>query len=74
MLILSDRGHLEGLGQAQVQDGNPGHAAAHLQLALAIYRRIGAPDAQRVQDILRTHSSNSGNSLRPAVSHPDLPR
>jgi hypothetical protein len=59
MLIFSDRGHLVGLGQAQVQDGNPGDAAAHLQLALAVYRRIGAADAQRVQDSLRTHSSNT---------------
>jgi Flp pilus assembly protein TadD len=33
---------LEGLGHTHLQDGNPGHAAAHLQQALVIYQRIGA--------------------------------
>ena len=34
---------------------SPAEAAAHLRKALAIYRRIGSPDAQPVQDTLDEH-------------------
>ena len=47
---------LEGIGNSHLQEGNPGQAAAHLQQALTIYQRIGAPGAQRVQEILRNPS------------------
>jgi tetratricopeptide (TPR) repeat protein len=43
---------LEGIGRSHVQEGNPGQGAAHLRQALVIYRRIGAPEAHRVETIL----------------------
>src|SRR5262245_42851446 len=46
---LEEARALEGLGQAHLQDANPGQAATHLWHALAIYQRIGAPAARRVQ-------------------------
>ena len=46
---------LEGLGQSHLQDGNPGRAAAHLQQALTIYQRIGAPATRRMQQTLQNH-------------------
>ena len=44
---------LEGLGHSHLQDGNTGQAAAHLRQALAIYQRIGAPAARRVQKTIQ---------------------
>jgi len=38
-----------------LQDGNTGQAAAHLRQALAIYQRIGAPAARRVQKTIQYH-------------------
>jgi hypothetical protein len=35
--------------------GSPAEAAGHLRQALAIYRRIGSPDARRVRDTLVEH-------------------
>jgi hypothetical protein len=47
---------MEGLGHSHLQDGNPGHAAVHLQQALTIYQRIGAAAAaRRVQQTLQNH-------------------
>jgi tetratricopeptide (TPR) repeat protein len=43
---------LEGIGRCHVQEGNPGQGAADLRQALAIYQRIGAPQAQRVETTL----------------------
>ena len=43
---------LEGIGRSHVHEGNPGQGAADLRQALAIYRRIGAPEAQRVETTL----------------------
>ena len=43
---------LEGLGHCLLRDGDPEGAATHWQQALAIYERIGAPDAQRIQETL----------------------
>lgn len=48
-----------------LQDGNPSEGAPRLRQALAIYQRIGAPDAQRVQETLLTHRTKAGN-LTPA--------
>ena len=45
---------LEGIGRCHVQDGNPDQGAADLRRALAIYRRIGAPEAERVEMTLLT--------------------
>jgi tetratricopeptide (TPR) repeat protein len=45
----------EGIGRSHIQEGNPGQGAKNLQQALAVYRRIGAPEAQCV----RAHSSSS---------------
>jgi len=44
---------------SHLQDGNPGQAAAHLQQALTIYQRLGAPAARRVQEALQTHRLTS---------------
>jgi Flp pilus assembly protein TadD len=46
---------LEGIGNSYLRDGNPGQAVAHLQQALTIYQRIGAPSAKRVEKTLRRH-------------------
>jgi tetratricopeptide (TPR) repeat protein len=43
---------LEGIGRCQIEEGNPGQGVAQLRQALAIYRRIGAPEAQRVETAL----------------------
>ena len=53
---LEEARALEGIGHCHIQDGNPGEGAAKLRQALAIYQRIGAPDAQRVQETLRSCS------------------
>jgi tetratricopeptide (TPR) repeat protein len=47
---------LEGIGRCDIQDGSPGEGAAKRRQALTIYQRIGALDAQRVQEDLRSHS------------------
>ena len=44
---------LEGIGHCHLQDGNPRRGAAQLRQALTIYLRIGALDAQRVEETLR---------------------
>ena len=44
---------LEAIGRCDIQDANPAEGAARLLEALAIYQRIGAPDAVRVQETLR---------------------
>ena len=41
---------LEGISNSHLHDGNPSYAAEYLRQALAMYRRIGAPAAQRVQE------------------------
>ena len=43
---------LEGIGRCHVQERNPRQAAADLRQALAIYRRIGASETQRVETTL----------------------
>ena len=43
---------LEGIGRCHIQEGNPGQGVADLRQALTIYRRIGAPEAQRVETTL----------------------
>ena len=45
---------LEGIGRCHIQKRNPGQGTADLRQALAIYRRIGAPEAQRVETTLLT--------------------
>ena len=42
----------KGSAAAHLQDGHTGEGTAHLRQALAIYQRIGAPDARRVQETL----------------------
>jgi tetratricopeptide (TPR) repeat protein len=72
----------EGIGRSHIQEGNPGQGAKNLQQALAVYRRIGAPEAQCV----RAHSSSSydhrgrqGGPMATAIEQaspaaPDSPR
>jgi tetratricopeptide (TPR) repeat protein len=45
---------LEGIGRCHSQEADPGQGSAHLRQALEIYRRIGAPEASRVETILRS--------------------
>ena len=52
---LEEARALEGIGRSHLLDGNPGQGAPHLSQAVAIYRRIGAPDARRVQETLQQH-------------------
>jgi tetratricopeptide (TPR) repeat protein/transcriptional regulator with XRE-family HTH domain len=52
---LEEARALEGIGHSHLHDGNPSHAATPLRQALAIYQRIDAPSAQRVQQTLREH-------------------
>jgi tetratricopeptide (TPR) repeat protein len=40
---------LEGIGRCRIQEGSSGEGAAHLRQALAIYRRLGTPEAHRVE-------------------------
>jgi hypothetical protein len=42
----------EGIGRSHIQEGTPGQGAKTLQQALAIYRRVGAPEAQRKSALL----------------------
>ena len=53
---LEEARALEGIGRSHLHDGNVGDGAAKLRQALAIYQRIGAPDAQRVQETLNSCS------------------
>jgi tetratricopeptide (TPR) repeat protein len=43
---------LEGIGRSHIREGNPGQGAAHLRQALAVYQRLGAAEAQRVEKTL----------------------
>ena len=52
---LEEARALEGIGQCHIQNDDPGQAAAYLRQALAIYQRIGAPHARRVQETLHRH-------------------
>jgi len=45
---------LEGIGRSMLP-GSPAEAAGHLRRALAIYQRIGAPEARRVRAALDDH-------------------
>jgi hypothetical protein len=50
---LEEARALEGIGRSHLRDGHPTQAAALLRDALAIYQRIAAPAARRVQETLR---------------------
>ena len=56
---------LAGIGRSLLP-GSPAEAAGHLREALAIYQRIGSPDARLVQDTLDEHGLlTRGRSARP---------
>ena len=57
---LEEARALEGTGQCHLQDDNLVEGAAQLLQALAIYQRIGAPAARRVQETLRQHGIKKG--------------
>jgi tetratricopeptide (TPR) repeat protein/transcriptional regulator with XRE-family HTH domain len=50
---------LEGTGRSHLRNGDPAQATAPLRDALAIYQRIGAPAAGRVEETLRHHGPPS---------------
>jgi tetratricopeptide (TPR) repeat protein/transcriptional regulator with XRE-family HTH domain len=51
---LEEARALDGIGRSMLP-GRPAEAAGPLRQALAIYRRIGSPDARRVRDTLVEH-------------------
>ncbi len=52
---LQDARAREGIGRCHLLDGRRGEGAAALREALAIYQRIGSPNAQRVETTPRDH-------------------
>jgi hypothetical protein len=56
---------LEGIGNSHLAEGNAAQAAEHLRQALAIYERIGAAAAPRVQETLRNASLSQSANDRP---------
>jgi hypothetical protein len=52
---LEEASALDGIGRSLLHE-DPAEAAAYLREALAIYERIGSPDARRVKDTLSEHS------------------
>jgi Tfp pilus assembly protein PilF len=57
---LEEARALEGLGLCHLQEGHTREGRAHLQQALTIYQRIGAPGAWRVQqDLLGHHATTA---------------
>lgn len=66
---LEEAHALEGIGRSHLKDGSRRPAAAHLRQALRIYRRIGSPDAQRVQEILRHYGLLPQAHSTPGGSH-----
>jgi hypothetical protein len=52
---LEEARALEGIGRCHLEDGHDQTGTTHLRQALAIYQRIGAPGAQRVQQALSDH-------------------
>ena len=52
---LEEARALEGIGRCYLQDGHDQEGTTHLQQALTIYQRIGAPGARRVQQALPDH-------------------
>src|SRR5262245_7525452 len=66
---LEEARALEGIGHGHLHDGNPKEAVARLRQALAIYQRIGAPAAQRVQETLH----HPGQTFTTAEPQPTVP-
>jgi tetratricopeptide (TPR) repeat protein/transcriptional regulator with XRE-family HTH domain len=56
---LEEARALEGIGHSHLHDGHASEAAACLQQALAIYQRIAAPAARRVQETLLQFSQDN---------------
>jgi hypothetical protein len=59
---------LEGIGNSHREDGNPGQASVCLRQALAIYQRIGAPAARRVQETLHRQGLTSISTEPPPAA------
>jgi len=58
---------LEGIGRCELRAGRAASAGRSLRSALAIYRRIGSPDARRVLDLLPPGTPTTGQSREPSV-------
>jgi tetratricopeptide (TPR) repeat protein/transcriptional regulator with XRE-family HTH domain len=54
---LEEARALEGTGRSHLHDGHAGQAAAFLHQALTIYQRIASPNARRVEETLRQHTT-----------------
>ena len=59
---LEEARALEGIGRSYLQDGLTREGTIHLQQALTIYRRIGAPGAERVEEALAPRRPESVSS------------
>jgi hypothetical protein len=55
---LEEARALEGIGRSHLGDGHASQGTACPEQALAVCQRIRAPDAQRVQETLRTSASS----------------
>jgi tetratricopeptide (TPR) repeat protein/transcriptional regulator with XRE-family HTH domain len=53
--LLEEARALEGIGNCDIQDEDAAHGSMQLCRALEIYRRIGSPNAERVDRTLRFH-------------------
>jgi tetratricopeptide (TPR) repeat protein/transcriptional regulator with XRE-family HTH domain len=63
---LEEARALEGLGRSHLHDHNRSDAVTFLRQALAIYQRIGAPNAQCVQRTVNELASETGSGTPPA--------
>jgi hypothetical protein len=62
---------MEGLGRSHLRDQIRGDATSFLRQALAIYQRIGAPNAEGLRQLLAEVASDTG-SHRPSAGGGDL--
>lgn len=57
---LEEARALEGIGRCSLRDGDPGAGLGQVRQALAIYRRIGVPEARRAEAVLRRARADTG--------------
>lgn len=59
---LEEARALEGIGHCHLQLGNARQATPFLTQANAIYQRIGAPAAQRIEGIIKGQADTTGQA------------
>jgi tetratricopeptide (TPR) repeat protein/transcriptional regulator with XRE-family HTH domain len=63
---MDEAGALEGIGRCHIQARDIAVGGTYLLQALEIYRRLGSPNAQRVQKTISDHGIRQGLKRRPA--------